>query len=918
MRRCVVLALMLAWSYGQGFAGNNEVEIIRDNWGVPHVFADKEADGFFGLGYVCAEDRLVQMDLFRRRARGRLAEIYGPQWVESDRTYRIGGISQYCAEASANLPRDMRGALRAYAAGVNAFIEEQPDRVRKRFAPLGVTPDAWTPSDCLAAWMGMATLFDRFTGESSIRMYLEFQRLVDEVGLEAACKQRATVLDDDVAIVPESEMARNRKVYRRLKSMERQIGYHRRSADEEPIRFSHAWAVGGQKSTTGKPILESDPQTSVNNPAIWYEFHLCAGRYDVRGVGVAGCPAMLIGWNRNVAWGATALGTGCNVTFLDKLSDDGRGYRFRDKTLPFERRLERIDVKDAKPVVQEVLTNHHGFVFNSIARLQRPGEAFVSYYKKAQDKATSVRAMLLWMRAKNYREFRKGMEHYYSPGVHLVYADARNNIAYQTLAQIPLTKRAPRLALEGWTGEDEIHDRIPLDEMPNMLNPDTHYVVHANNLPAGSWYPYDLGTGIGDTVRSMRLRQLIGADRQFSVEDFEAVVHRDNVQPAVAALLPIARKIVEEDGIDDPAVTRILDALKDWDGRFDAHKPGYHAAMAVAGSIVTAVRGSPLRDIVGGGEGGVCHLARLAGERFAKDGATPKNPEAREYILNLLRMAGGGSVPGRGGVRRPAARIGSGPEIHAMPWQVHGPMRFPAIAPEYDLKSPPLTCGQIGTIWSQKGNSYTQIVDLADIDNSRSVLPPGVSEDPDSPFHSDQIPIWVKGGTHPAPLSRGKVEAVAQRKMTLEVAAYEGPDAPDENIVETVRGLDARFVRAIPEAAPARPAPGQDGQRRPGAGGELPGRKPDDARLESAMRYLINRARTNAEIDAKVEELEKYVKDNANLTRQLISGLRLVIHLQYGTPYAQRKMRVMLNDLGGRMPPLRDHRPTDRPNIQRR
>jgi len=805
-RRCVCLRtvhlflflLVSATSLG---AAPGEVEIIRDRWGIAHVFAEREPDGFFGLGWACAEDRLVQMDLFRRRGLGRLAEVFGEPFVASDRKFRLAGIPRYCAEACANLPAEMQGFLQAYAAGVNAYVRAHPEGAQRVAEWTGVPFAPWTPADCLAAWMGFSELFDRFMDEGVLQAYRDFQQLVAEVGEAEAVRRRTFVIDDAAAIVPESEMAKDKEVYARLKAMQPTPGFRLRGADADPIRFSHAWAVGGARSTTGKPILESDPQTSVNFPAIWYEFHLAAGRYDTRGIGVAGCPALLVGWNRHVAWGVTALGSQCAVTYLERLSPDGKGWLHNGRVEPFERRLERIDRKSTTPLVQEVLTNRHGFVFNALARNSRPGEAYVSHYKQAQDRGCSVRAMLLWMRARDWADFLAAMEHYYTPGLHLVFADARGNLAYQTLAHIPRAARTTRLALEGWTAAHDALGRVPLAEMPHMLNPDTHVVSHANNLPVGSWYPHDLGIGTGgtgDTARSMRLRQLLAGDRRFSVEDFERVIHRDTVDPVIAAFLPVARKIADEERTTDPAILRILEATKDWRGRFEAADPAYPAVKALAGGVLLNFRMSGLRDVVGGGEGGLCHLARLLEQRLARDGATPKDPLVRDYLLNWLRAAGGGPAT-RGGPRRPSAPWLAGPEIHAMPYQENGPLRFPS---SDRTQSPPLTCGQVSTIWSQQGNSYTQIVDLADIDNSRSLLPPGISERRDSPFHWNQTPLWVEGATHAAPLARAKVEALAASSATLTVQPYQGPPSSGEKLARSER--EGAFAPALPKPDPAR------------------------------------------------------------------------------------------------------------------
>jgi len=745
------------------------VDILRDRWGTPHVFAAAENDGFHGVGYATAEDRLLQMELFRRRARGRLAEVFGPAWVDSDRRFRIAGIGRHCDQVVSYLPAEVRGYLRSYAAGVNAFTAANPEKAQRRLAPLGVALEPWTPGDSICAWMGPAEVFDSFIDEPAIQSYREFQQLVADAGEREALASRGMVIDDAAAVVSESEMAKDRAVYALLKATAPTLGFWRRSFSGPALTFSHAWAVDGTRSVTGKPILQSDPQTSVNNPPLWHEYHLQAGRFDVRGIGFAGSPGLLIGFNTSLAWGATALGAGSTVTFLERLSPDGTGYLDGGRFVSFERRVETIAVRGAAAVTQEVLTNRHGFVFNPLVRQPRPGEAYVSHYRPIQEKGTSVRALLAMMAAPSLEQFRAAMEHYYSPGLHVVYADRAGNIAYQTLVHVPLTPRTARLALEGWTGQDEVLGRIPLAHLPRMLNPDSHFVSHANNLPVGSWYPHDLGIstgGIGHTARSLRLIQLLAGDRQFSLESFESGVHRDDVHSAVAALLPVAAKVVEENQLAEPPVRNLLDRLKTWDLRYRAGDPAYRAATAIADALLLPYRRSSLATRLGGGEGGLSHLARLLTGRPASAPA-PQDQQVRDYLLAWLRQAA-----------EQYARGSDEPEVHPMPYQVNGPLRFPSLDARLDLSSPPLSCGQGSTIWSQRGNSFTQIVDLADPDRSRTLLPPGISEDPESPFHADQMDLWVRGETHPAPLSRAKVEEITVSRLRLEVPASQVPAPP--------------------------------------------------------------------------------------------------------------------------------------------
>ena len=219
MKRWLLGGVVLALWAGAQQNAPSSVEVIRDRWGIPHIYAEREADAFFGAGYAAAEDRLLQMDLLRRRARGRLSEVFGRDTLASDRKFRVAQVGRYCTEAATDLPDETKAYLRAYAAGVNAYMARNPDRVARRFARLGAMPAPWTDGDCICAWMGVAEVFDRLYDEGAVTSYREFQQLAATLGEEEALKQRGMILDDAAAVVPESEMAKDAAVYARLKAM---------------------------------------------------------------------------------------------------------------------------------------------------------------------------------------------------------------------------------------------------------------------------------------------------------------------------------------------------------------------------------------------------------------------------------------------------------------------------------------------------------------------------------------------------------------------------------------------------------------------------------------------------------------------------------------------------------------------------
>jgi uncharacterized protein (TIGR03437 family) len=252
--------------------------------------------------------------------------------------------------------------------------------------------------------------------------------------------------------------------------------------------------------------------------------------------------------------------------------------------------------------------------------------------------------------------------------------------------------------------------------------------------------------------------------------------------------------VAQQVGLRDSAVANLLDQLKSWDLHYRADRATYPAAMALAATMVTPYRRSPLNSRLGGGEGGISHLARLIQAQYGEGTAVPADPDVRDYLVAWLQAAAV-DLQQRGGTRPPAD--GESREFHSMPYQKNGPLQFPVIDSRLDLTSQALACGQVGTIWSQLGNSYTQIVDLADVDNSRTVLPPGNSEDAASPHHTDQMDLWVRGTTHPAPLARQKVQEIAESTLTLAVEDYVAPAPRLLSMDGSGRGVAAALVLRV-------------------------------------------------------------------------------------------------------------------------
>ena len=600
-------------------------------------------------------------------------------------------------------------------------------------------------------------------------------------------------MDDSAQIVSEEEFKQsNPEVYPRLK--ERTDGQKQRVENRgflREVNLSHNWVVAGTRSTTGKPILESDPHYGVTNPAFWYEIHLSGGRYNVRGLGVAGAPGMLMGWNERCAWGVTALAGDTADLFEEKINPDTpEQYLWKEDWLSFECHSETIRVKEGEPVRFEVRSSRHGPVVNDLLSGVKPGEVFALHYTLLWTPSSSLESMLDVMRAADWSSVRNALAGYAAPPLHMIYADVQGNIGYQTGTLVPVRTGDTRLPRKGWTGEDE-WTMVPFEELPSMLNPRAGHIFTANHLAAGSWYPYLVGGGRGDGPRSLRLREIFteNPERKFSPRDFVTAVHQDAINPVVRDAVILGRKVVEEDGERDPQIRQLLGELNGWDFRLSTQSAAFPSARGVLEAIEsTKLAGTPLEERYGEGWSGVTVMFKAIMPAFRQTGQTPNDPEIRRWLKNTLRDGfrrrgyGRQQTENTGWMKTEASKNGAGAPaatggrpplgiIRRMAYQDvaegYGAERFGSLAPEYDLDSPPLCCPLTQSIWAQEGGSYSQIVDLGDLDRSLSMLPPGISENPASPHYKDQMELWARGEFHPAPLSRTAVEAIKRSSKRL-------------------------------------------------------------------------------------------------------------------------------------------------------
>jgi penicillin amidase len=776
------------------------IELLRDRWGVPHVFAATDAGAMYGLGYATAQDRAFQMCYNLRIIQGRLAEVVGdvkvgvsrrqPQGKNSalrnDLKMRTIGYYRAAQETARQLDPEALRLLRAYSQGVNDYINNHPNDLVHLFEKYDVQPEPWTPADCIASWWRMALFFSG-DGLREMTSYYEIKDGLRQVRTftlndsEGAFQGRS--LRDDASVIQrrdvDDEWVEQVYDYATEHNLTRKVDVTpmTRRSPAGP-RFSHAWVVGGTRTTTGSTVLISDPQTPVRNPSLFYEFHISGETFNARGIGVPGSPNILIGFTPTVAWGLTALGGDQADLFVLKTDPNHPDqYEFDGQWRDMDVRTETIHVKEGRPRTLTARKTHLGPVVTSIAMGVRRGDQVVlKRIPICEPQRDTFPGVLAMMRANNVREFQEALGGWRFPSANCVFGDRKGNIGYKTILALPI--RSPhalldeRAAHEGWDSDNDWQGILPHELLPQVINPEQGRLVTANHRPIAAFYPISLGnsTGsLGDTDRSWRLKERVRAKEIFSPQDV-LDIHYDTVAPVKRDLVRLGYHLRDVQKYPLEAETvQALDYLEDW------RAAGSRSEMSVTGTEILNLMPMAFRQnfaaatIYGGGGSGLCNMLQTISTRIVADPNAALTAEEADYVNLMLRAAW----------RYGKARYGDDPnawnararqELLETPLPYMSTLDgFGSLDEEKDITAPALTCVDGGTILSQRAQSYTQYVRLDDADLSMSLLPVGQSEHPDSPYHLCNYDLWAQGQLHPAPLSRKAIDKVVRTRMILEV-----------------------------------------------------------------------------------------------------------------------------------------------------
>lgn len=748
------------------------VEVVRDGWGVPHLYARDERDLFFAQGFVHAQDRLWQMCFNREVGSGRLAALFGAAALPTDRYLRTLGLRRMAERDLALVSAQTRGFLEAYAAGVNAFLAANEGKLPVEFRILGVKPEPWTPLDSLT-WTRMMGL------NLSLNSPLELARarLVPKLGAERVRQLIPLYPQDGPVIVAPHP-----------------VGTAGAGSPLPPPPFagllplvpgeswaSNGWVVHGSRTSTGKPILANDTHLGLGMPSVWYEVGLHGGRYDNAGFSFPGLPFVIVGQNKRIAWGITNLNADVQDLYLEKLDDPGSptAALFNGRWEKLSRIAESIPVKGGNPVPLEVLSTRHGpLIHAALPDWQGAPPMALAWAGAGGSRLADALAQLGL--AGSWGEFRQALSLWDSPSLNFVYADVDGNIGYQATARTPI--RAPGhdglSPVPGWDGGFEWRGTIPFEEMPSSLNPPAGFIVTANHRVVGDEYPYPLTYDWPPPDRARRLSELLAEEPKLTLERARAI-QLDTFSALARDLRPYLLATKPQGEVESAA----LDKIRAWNLRFDPDQAG----ASVFTAWVRALRPGIFEDEIG------ADLAKSVGslvygqtDMLTGLMARPRDPwfddrrtpavETRDAIVARAFSQAVSELAGAFGEDSDTWTWG---RVQTAAF-AHAPFGLSGVAPlERIFNGSPVPApgweGAVNLAGSDPARPYRVafgvaqrfLANLADLGMSEAVNSTGQSSLVFHRHREDQVPLWSSGLYRPVLASREAVDKEAEATLVL-------------------------------------------------------------------------------------------------------------------------------------------------------
>ena len=556
-------------------------EIVFDSYGVPHITCSSEDDMFFTLGYIHAQDRLWQMDLIRRLAEGRLSEILGRETVEYDKLFRTLGIGRFCYKLYPQVSPKTKQILESYSKGVNEFIRQNNKKLPLEFDILNYKPEDWKPEHSL--------MIVRMMGwELNISWMTEymFGEIASKYGLEKAKDFFPNYPEDGPYIIKEDKKStsgaeRNPASNKNFTALGRNffdamLSYRDYFGLLGTQIGSNSWAVNGQKTEGGKPILANDPHLVLQAPSRWYEVTLknSSDNSYVCGFSIPGAPGVAIGSNGTISWGITNLMNDDSDFMILKLDSANQNkYLLNDKAYPIDSTEEYIKIKDVKDEIPFIVySSAEGPV---VSRLERTNFLTESNFKTSGkeiltlrwtgfETSDEIKTFYDIYRSKNWNEFRSSLQNFGLPASNFTYADINGNIGYQAAGKVPV--RSNDYLLNGSVpnfGEQQWKGFVKPEELPSVYNPKDNFLATANNKPQKDSKLY-ISNLYEPPYRAMRIEEVLKSKQSINSQDFK-LLQNDVVSLQAKEYFGYVLEAFKDSTSITPEESKILNMIKRWD-----------------------------------------------------------------------------------------------------------------------------------------------------------------------------------------------------------------------------------------------------------------------------------------------------------------------------------------------------------------
>ena len=768
------------------------VEIIKDRWGISHIYAETEHDLFFAQGYSAARDRLFQFEIWRAQATGTVAEILGPRAIERDEGTRLFKFRGDMAQEMNHYHERGAEIIPAFVDGVNAYIDmalAKPDALPLPFRLLGITPKRWTPEVVISRHQGLL---------GNIGVELNTGRAVCAIGGDAVKElQHYQPREPDLELDPlincesllENDILSLYRAYRgRLRFEPSDIvaaasrneveSYERLllalNVEEANLANSlddigsNNWVVSGSRTQDGYPMMINDPHRAQAVPSLRYWVHLVGPGWNVIGGGEPEIPGVSIGHNGVGAWGLTVFRTdGEDLYVYETNPENPNQYRYDDYWEEMRTIEETIPVKGADPAVVKLRYTRHGPVVfedsvNHLAYAVRPAWMEVG--------GAPYLASLRMDQAKTWEEFREASDYSNIPGENMVWADRNGNVGWQAVGIAPIRRNFSGMVPVPGNGRYEWDGYLPIKAKPNEFNPSRGYIETSNSNYTPPDYPYmdAIGYTWTDPYRWARATEVLESGRKLNMMDMIRLQH-DYLSIPARTIVPLLVGLSATDTQVDHARRRLLD----WDYVLDKN--------SVEAGIYVAFERELLDDIqeIKIPASARNHLRigmkRMVDFLLAPDGDFGDDViHGRDnFLLNALTD----------GIKELREKLGPDMEdwIYGQADYKHALIRHP-LSPAVDaltrerLDVGPLprggngfTVGNTGSANNQvSGASFRIFVDTRDWDNTLGMNTPGQVGDPDSPLYDNLFELWANDKLFPAFYSRDKIESVAFERLDLQ------------------------------------------------------------------------------------------------------------------------------------------------------